>query len=375
METVFSVNILPSIINSNNTGASRTISGAYITSYNHTISAFGGYDSCQIQIRIKRNELDDYLTKVIGSTVKVMTGQSETVWEGFINEINMTYINSGVDVTIGPIMDLANKVLVRYSEYITGVPGTTTYANSTISQSRYGTFTKILSSASVSAINAENIRDHYLNDNQFPAYNVTISQQDDLLTVTLNCLGYYHLLNTYVYNNTDNVTFYTVREKILEVLAAHPNSIFGSRAIISSNTLSVRRLENEDRNALDIIKGLVAMGSDTNNARMLFGIYNDRKIIYKTVPTAVSFWYRNFRNNKYITNAAGGIVNIASLKPGQYIGINDIPNYRSAGIRSVPRYVFAETINYTAPFSITITGSTVSTLPQKLAKLGISGLN
>lgn len=374
MENVFSVNLLPSIINEGGSGLRKTIPGPYISGYNHTIAAFGGFDSAQIQIRVKRDEIDDYLTKVLGSIIKVQTGQTETIWEGFINEIQLTYINSGADITIGPIMDLANKVLVRYSDFATGVPGTTTYANDYLSQARYGTFTKILSSASVSATNAENIRNHYLNEYRFPAYNITLSGQDNLLTVNLNCLGYYHLLNTYVYNNASTAN-YTVREKIIEVLEAHPNSIFTSSALIAGNTLSVSRTEDEDRNALDVIKGLVAMGSDTNNARMLFGIYDNRKVLYNTIPTAVSFWYRNFRNNKYIANSAGGKVNIAALRPGQYIGINDIPDYMSSGIKSAPRYIFAETINYTAPYGVTITGSTISTLPQKLAKLGISGLS
>lgn len=373
MESVFSIELVPSIIN-NGSGVHTNIPGPMISSYNHTISAFGGFDSASIVVKIKRRDIDNYLSRMIGNSIKVMTGETQIIWEGFINEINMTYVNSGADVTIGPIMDLANKVLVRYSDFATGVPGTTTYNNDILSQYRYGTFTKILSSASISITNANNVRDHYLNDHKFPAYNITLSGQDDLLTVNLNCLGYFHLLNTYVYNNALSGS-YTVREKILDVLEAHPTSIFKKLSLINANTLSVLKREDEDRQAVDVIRELVALGSDTNNARMLFGVYEDRKIIYKTIPEYVSFWYRNFRNNKYISNNAGGRVNIASLRPGQYIGINDIPDQLSAGIKSIPRYIFAESINYTAPFGITITGSTVSTLPQKLAKLGISGLS
>ena len=373
MQPVFSVALRPSTMSAGS-GVYKNIPGPYISNYSHTITAFGGYDTAQIQVRIKRVELEEYLTRIIGSNIKVQSGESDQIWEGFINEISLTYIDSGADITVGPIMDIANKVLVRYSDYVTGVPGVTTYANDILSQTRYGIFTKVLNSASVSATNAANIRDHYIRDNKFPAYNITLSNQSDVLSVTLNCLGYIHLLSTYVYNNS-NVGTYTVREKIIETLQAHPGSLFNRSGLIGTNALSVDRVEDEDRLAIDVIKELVALGSATNNDRMLFGIYDDRVAIYKVVPTNVTRFYKNYKNNRFIFNNSGGKVNMATLKPGQYIGISDIPDFISGGIRSVAKYIFAESITYTAPFDLSITGTYVSTLQQKLAKLGISGLS
>ena len=352
-------------------GIYRTIPGAYISNYTHTISSFGGYDTCQLTMYIKKSDLDIFLTRVLGNSIKIMTGESEIIWEGFINELTTTYNNN--DINIGPLMDIANKVLVRYSEYTTGVPGVTTYANDTISQLRYGIFTKVLNSASVSAVNAENIRNNYMADNRFPFYNVALTIQDNAsFSVTLNCLGNYHLLNTYVYNNA-TVGTYTIREKIIEVLQAHPKRLFESYGNIVTNALSVDRVEDEDRLAIDIIKELVALG-DVSNNKMLFGIYNNRTIYYKALPNDVRYHYRSYNNSRYITNNAGGKVNIASFKPGYYIGISDVPDIMGSSLKSVPKYIFAENVSFTAPYGLTVTGSNVSTLSQKLAKLGISGL-
>lgn len=371
MKSVFSIIFRPSKLAAGN-GIYKNVSSGYTNSYQHTIAAFGGYDTAQVNISIRRSELESYLLYALGSDITIMTDETQIVWQGFVNDISISF--NGIDINVGPLIDLTNKVLVKYSDFITGVPGVTTYANDLLSQSRYGVFTKILSAASVSAANAENIRNHYLNENKFPFYNMNLTANEDThLSVSINCLGYYHTLSTYIYNNPLSGS-YTVREKIIDVLAAHPANIFGRTSLMQDNTLSVLRLENEDRLAIDVIKGLVAFGSDTSNERMLFGIYDYNSVYYNQIPTQISFYYRNFRNNRYIANAAGGKVNIAALKPGQYIGVNDIPDVMFSGIKSVPKYIFAENVSYSAPYELSITGTNVSTLAQKLAKLGLSGL-
>lgn len=373
MQSVFSIVLSPSKI-ANGSGLHKTISNKYIDAYSHTIAAFGGYDTAQIGIKIRRSELDNFLLNILGSSIRVATGETQTIWQGFVNEVTTTY--DGVDITVGPLMDIANKVLVRYTDFITGGPGTTTFAFNTLSQLRYGTLTKILAASTVSSTNADNIRNNFLTENRFPFYNVglTIQPPETNLIVTLNCLGNYHLLSTYVYNNALTTT-YTAREKIIAVLAAHPLGLLNRQGgLISANTLSVPVFENEDRLAIDVIKELVALGSDTNNNRMLFGVYDDFTVIYKEIPSIVRYHFRSKNNNRFIQNSGGGLVNIASLKPGQYIGVNDIPDLLISGVKSIPKFIFAETITYTAPFGLTITGANVSTLAQRIAKLGLSGM-
>lgn len=370
MSDIFTVIIEPSQQAAGN-GLYKTIPGLAVTNYTHTIQSFGGYDTCQIEMSITKQDLDIFLTHILGSSIRVLTNETETIWEGFVNELSTTYNNT--DINIGPLMDIANHLLVKYSDYITGVPGITLYTNDIISQLRYGKFTKILNSSSVSATNAINIRNNYLEENKFPFYNVGLTIQDNTrFSVTLNCLGNYYLLNSYVYNNSLSGS-YTVREKIRDVLQAHPNKLFYSHGLIAANTLSVLKLENEDRLALDVIKELVSLGSDTNNDRMLFGVYNNRSVVYKTIPNEVRYHYRSFGNNRYLSNNAGGKVNIASFKPGSYIGISDVPDIMSSSLRSIPKYIFAESVSYTAPFGLTVTGSNISTLAQRVAKLGLGG--
>lgn len=375
MQPILNAALTPSVTGDGN-GIYKTIPSSYIQSYSHVISAFGGFDSCQMSLFITKRELEHFLINVLGSSMRVYSGEAETIWEGFVNEITLTYNNS--DITVGPLLDISNKVLVRYTEYTTGVPGITTYANNIASQKRYGTIVKILAAAQVSATNANNIRDDYIEINRNPAYGVGLTNQPqgDLLSVTINGLGNYHILSTYVYNNPLE-TVYTVRQKIIDVLASQPNNLFTNRyANIARNNLSVSRLEDEDRLAVDVIKELVALGSDTSNDRMLFGIYENNTVRYQNPLEHITqtYFLRNYVNNKYIQNVAGGRVNIASFKPGRWVIVADIPDVMNAKFHSNPKFIFAESVNYTAPYGLSITSSNVSTLEQKLAKLGLGGL-
>jgi hypothetical protein len=371
MANVLSITLTPSQIN-DGSGLYKSFPGNSITQYQHTISALGGYDTCQVALNIKKIDLDNFLTNTLGCSIKVYNEETDTIWDGFVNEITTTYNNT--DIVIGPLIDITNQIKVKYSEFTTGVPGVTLYANDILSQKRYGTFTKILTASSVSAVNADNIRNNYLEENRFPFYSVGLTIQDNVtFSVTLNCLGMHHILNTYVYNNAGTGVS-TARQKILTILAANPKELFSSHGLIGTNTLSVPVLENEDRLAWDVIKEVVSLGSDVNNDRMTFGIYNNRSIIYRRIPNEVRYFYRSFNNNKYLTNNAGGRVSISSFKPGHYIGIADVPDIMGSGLKSIPKYIFAEVVSYSAPYGLTITGSNVSTLAQRVAKLGLGGL-
>lgn len=352
-------------------GFYKTISR--IDNYSHVISAFIGYDTAQVGFIIRRDEADKFMTHALGSEFRSYSHETGTIFHGFVNEIVMTY--DGEDIIIGPFIDIANSVLVRYTEYSTGLASATPYANSVVSQLRYGTLVKILSSSQISDALADNIRDNYLEENRHPAYNVSLTTQPPEINmlITLNCLGNGHLLGTHIYNNAINMT-YTVREKLIEVLGSYPGGLFASTGLIAFNSLAVPRLETEDRLATDIIKELVSIGSQTNSQRMTFGVYDDFIPIYQEVSPTVKYAFGRRKNNRFIVNEAGGLVNPASLRPGQYVAVSNLPRSRPSGTGSVPAFIFAESVQYTAPFGLTVTGSKVSTLEQKLAKLGLSGL-
>lgn len=342
-------------------------------SHTDTTQALGGYDSATISMRSSKSEIESWLDKGLGRHIEVFSPSGVKRWEGFVDEISASI--GPLSITRGPMLDIVNKVKVRYSDYTTNITAATASASNTTSQGLYGILYKILSAGKVSSTTATSIRDAYLLENAWPESNQTIAKGGDL-TMTLTCKGYRYLLD-YPYNEA-TTTAYTLREKLIDVVAGAPTSgIFSaSTAQIGTNTLSVAQLENTDRMGWDIIKELVAMGMVTSNARCIFGIYNDRVPYYSAIPSTAEYQMRLADIGINIMSNVGGQVDPWQVVPGKWIEFVDFMagSVYSATMRQNPRYMFIESVTFTAPNEVSFTGGKTDKLPQKLAKLGLSGV-
>lgn len=350
----------------------NTVDAANITSYSHTLSSYGGYDSQSFSMSLKKSDLHIWLYDAIGRKVKAYSRFTGMTWEGIINEINISY--GSVQITIGPFLEVANRVLVKYTEFSTGVPGITTYRNDTVSQNMYGTLTKVLNGGSVSATNAGKIADSYLLENAYPKTTQNINNTGDgILTVNVSCVGKYRLLETYTYNSNNGTQ--TVSTKIKNVLEYNPGNYFStSYSNFYNNTLSVSDIETEYRTASDVIKDLIPFGDGTsNNYRTTFGVYRDGIVEYRVISETDYRYIYDIRSNLYKERHNGAIINASEILPGYYIKILGISN-SSLSLRRDPTMMFIESVSFTAPNSASISGGKFGTLSQQLAKLGISGL-
>jgi len=354
---------------------------ADITAYQQLVSAWIGYDSASITITGPLVEIEDWIERGLGRHVEIYNPALVKIWEGVVNLIG---VGAGpLAQTVGPLLDIGNRASVMYAPIldatvdppVVGTTQPTTIAENADSQARYGIIEKVLSGGTSTTDDAERYRDTYLNEHAWPESGETVTPGGGSEpSVRLDCLGYGAFLGAYAYNTTTTGTT-TASVKVQAVLAADPNGLFSTDYTgIETNGYLVPAYEGDNAYADSVIKSIVALG-DINDDRWLFGIYNDRKAQYNEVPTDVAYYHRLSDPAQRIATPSGTLVYPWDVKPGRWLFILDWLTGRTEPSvrRRDLRYIFIESVEYTAPFDLRINGHKIGKLSQLLAKQGLGG--
>jgi hypothetical protein len=343
-------------------------------SYTDTVDVKGGYISASMTINEKPDAINDWIEHGIGRHIECHNPSNIERWRGFVNEVVISL--GGISFTRGPLINIINKANVKYTDFTTGAPATTGYGSDTTSQAKYGIWTKIVDSGRMSSTNATKIRDTLLAENAYPASPPSFSRTSNL-SLTLNCLGYWSMMN-FPYNNiVSALNTYTLREKLIDLIEAEPNGVISRNTFyLTTNGLSVGECEDKSRPANEIIKELVALGAETTNDRMIFGVYENGICYYQQVPARVEYRHQLSDPGISIKTTTGKDVEPYDVKPGKYLEFTDfLPGLSTpADIRQDLRTMFIETVTFTAPDDLQLAGAKSETLPQRLAKLGLGGI-
>lgn len=360
-----------------------------IGSYSHKLSAFGGFDTAKIEIGGNINVIEDWISNGIGRHIEVYSQDNALVWEGFVDQINIDV--AGVSMTRGPMLDVCNRASVMYTPILDtttdpqllGTTTETTIAEDAPSQELYGIMENILSGGNMvddgTTNDAEYVRDVYLMDSKNPktTSNITIGATGKT-GISLECKGYFHILDKYVYNDGTYNYSVTCTAKLQNVLGADPNAIISTDySMIGSNLALTHGLEYTNRTAKDIISEILTFG-DGDDMRWLFGIYEDVRPYYWEVPSEAEYQYSIYGENNVIRTMSGIVVHPWSVRPGKWVFISDFLAGRLDGfvdLREDSRAVFIESVSFTAPYSVTLSGENVGTLSQVLARLGYGGIS
>lgn len=352
-----------------------------VDNYTHTIDANGGYKAASIGMTMRQDDIEDWLEYGLERHIVVYNEGGIIVWEGFVNDITADI--GGLNIMRGPVMNVANKVAIVYSTVDTsvtppavGVRAKTAYNSDTASQAKYGIIEKVLSCGGSTDALATVIRDTFLAENAEPETTQTINLGvGGGLSITLNCLGYSEWLNAYTYNSTTTGTT-TLSVRLQAVLTADPNGIISTDySKITANTLSIPAYVNDDNLALDYINGLVASGDAAFN-RYTFGVYANQRAEYTVMPTAQEYTW-HLADGGGLSTPYGRNIEPWDVLPAKWIFIPDFMIGRvptSTNLRDDPRYMFIESLTFTAPYGLTMTGAKISKMPQILGQLGLSGI-
>lgn len=350
-----------------------------IQEYQHSMSAFGGFDAASFELVDTLSVLEEWFEEGLGRGIVAFDNQLQVMWQGFVNQV--TIRQAGFELSRGPLVNVVNQLLAVYSSIDTsttpptpGIRRRTAQTENTVSQDRYGVWPKVLSLAGVTDDNARQLRDSHLAEYSRPETRGDDAPGSGAPALGVQCLGYMHALN-YPYNHKTGGEI-DLSAKIRAILAADPNGWLSTDyGRIAPNSVPVSRWENDDKLALGLIKGLTAMG-DADDNRHLFGIYEDRQAVYGPAPTDWTYERRLSDPRQIWRNRSGGEVAPWAVRPGHWVFYSDFLPGRigdSVAMREDPRMLFIESLEFAAPNRLRVSGGKVDKISQKLARLGLAG--
>lgn len=355
-----------------------------VTNFRMEKRAIGGYWGASAGAQTNQDELEDWIERGLGRHIQVQDEALDTVWEGFVNRITARL--GKLEFTLGPLMDVANRVQVVYCAInnavlppTLGVRARTATYNDTISQAAYGILQYIYSTAGSTAAEAAQNAQSYLAEHAWPV----TGRRSTLLgggaaELSLEMLGYWAWLGAYVYNQTVASGDVHADVKLRAILAASPNTgLFSTDyARITTNAVHISQYENDDRTAEDLVKAINALGT-TAYGRTNCGFYNGRQFVYGPAPTSIRYVQR-VTGNEPLTDLIGGQVRPWNVMPGEWIFYADfltgrIPPVTTAQMQRDPRCGLIESVVVDDRYGLDINGIHVGTLDQFLAQQGLVG--
>lgn len=352
-------------------------------SYRHEKRAIGGYWSASIGWSSSPVLVEDWIQDGLGRHIEVYNDAMSLIWEGFVDKISASL--GRLSYTLGPLTEVANKVKVCYSTIdttadppIIGSREFTAWYEDTTSQNQYGILELVLQAGGMTAANAAIAAQSYLAEHKEPETSKDTSLQPrEEASISLECLGYWHLFNTYTYNDTTTGTR-TITDRIQDIIGTDPNGILSTDySFIDTNPSTVNRYEYDYRTGEGLLKALNALGDASFN-RYNMGVYAGRRMVYKATPSRIEYHQRIF-GDTLITDVQEDQVQPYDVEPARWIFFPDflagrLPPVTRADFKTDPRVGHIETVQYTYPSDLEINGRKISQLDQMLARWGLAGV-
>lgn len=367
-----------------------------VTGWEHEISFDFGYRDARMSFSIGEIGAQEWLANGLGRHVTFFDAAQNVRWEGFVN-----VIKAGLGPLVlerGPILEVVNRCSVVYTPIVdatvdpivTGAEIETVISEDYDSQIRYAIQEEIVSGGTLmddatytggSVTNeAEAIRNAYLEEFKYPQ----LSQEINIGTgsvsyIQLELRGYRDFLSRYIYNNNIVSPATTViPDKLKAILAADPNGIFSTNYEHIQETAEFLQLtpawENESRTAETIADEMVALGTGTDR-RTYLAVYNNRLCYYDQIPSKIEYEYRINEGQPVITDLYGDApIQPWEVTPGKWTIFPDVSpgqTVKVSNVREDPRIMFVESVKYTAPYTVELSGGKVSNWRKFLEKYGV----
>jgi len=354
-------------------------------SYSHVVSAIGGYISATFEIAANMNIINDWLTTGLMRHISVAEPAGNIVWEGFVNGVTLNF--GRISIVRGPVLGIGNKVSCKYTTVrydplginFGGKAAQTQFFEDDDMQDIYGIIETVITSGEMHEDDAEEIAKTYLAEFKYPETSHSVSfLGSNTPSVTVQCSGYSALFDKYYYSKTDTANEINLSVKLNRIVSADPNLYYTiNDTTFKENTLQVIEYEDGEKTARGLIDDLIARG-DANDTRYLWGVYNDRVFQYTPAPTTSDYAFTMSEGGGVILDKYGLRVNPWRVTPGQWLTVSDLSlgghNLSTTDPRAIVSSIFIETLTYSMPYSLDITGGRISSLKQKLFRLGLGGM-
>jgi len=356
-----------------------------VSSYAHTHSAFGGFDTASFSITATQEEVETWYDQALGAHVETVDEAGDIVWEGYIDQVDIQL--GPLAITRGPVTDIANQVYVVYQEKDTSTSPNTHSAPRILkpiletpeSQRVYGIRAAFLTLSAATASVAQQIGTMWMYENAWPRLSEQVSLSSSGgggPTINFSCRGYFHsLTQTYYTAALGNENASVKLGKILDWEGTYVNGLFSSaNAFITANTTQVPVAETDYIEMKTQIEEIVSVG-DATFQRYLFQVGPERLVTYGPMPTTYLYQQDMTWERQQIRLRTGEIVMPWAVKSGQWLRLlNWLPGAEEAATyREDSRYMFIEQVTYTAPFDVALAGGKTDRIDQVMAQLGLAG--
>lgn len=353
-------------------------------SYSHQIDAIGGFISSNIDLGVIEPIAEDWLEHGLGRIIQIKDNYLNKVFRGTVDSIVLTI--GGDSETRGPLFDVGNRSMAIYTPRtfppngppVDGTTTTTILTDDTDSQALFGIIEKDVSAGSCPDDVAEKVRDTFLFENSYPKTTGNLSLDQSIgYNLTLNIVGNYKWFSTYVYNNLTEALI-TMYQKLVAIMAADPNGVISTNLMkMEDNVYAVEQLEIDNRFAWDILGDMLALGNDVDDRKRSFGMYDDDIVIYRVQPNIAKYIYKLGDQRQCIKDTSGVVVLPWMVRPGDWINVPDWllgrKIYSPTSLNQDPRNKYIETVNYSAPYSVSLSGTPFDNLSRMLAKITYTG--
>ena len=346
-------------------------------------AAVGRFWLASVRLPATVNEAEGWVQNGLGRDIQVRNQAGVIVWEGFVDVVNVSI--GPLNVKVGPLLDIGNRVSVVYAPLDTtvnpptiGARTVTTIAEDTDSQAKYGIIEKVVSAGTTTTTDAEQVRDTFLAQRANPEVTQQLNfGSQEAVMVNLDLKGYVHWFNAYVYTQIANSGTSALSTVLAAVIDADPNSLFAStNADIETNALLVPPFENSENFAWAFIKDLIAQGDASDN-RYLFRVGPGQKITYSQVPTEIEYFQRLSSKNLQVETLRQSRVEPWDVEAGKWLRFVDfmVTATDISDFLADSRVMFVENVRFSTPDTLILTGGKTDKVGAALAKISaMSGM-
>jgi len=307
----------------------RQVAG--ITSYEHSITNQGGFESMTVSLTTTPADAWWWTAQLMSSCI--VTGpDAVTCWEGYLTGVEATIEGQQVNVNLD---GMANRVRCRYTTAV-GVAGVTATTSDTASIALYGTKDYVESVGTVSATTAAALAAARLRQKKNPNARRTTpvgsgaADQSSDGSVTLSFAGWYTTLDWVLTSRADTSTEATTTQ-VTDLLAASgvgvgvTNPYLASVSIGTASGINDTRQIDPDTTYRSKIETLLAQGLSTGE-RYAWGVFDGRAFTVKQwagATPSLATYYTSART-RTVYDAALGTAEPWNLRPDAMVAALDV---------------------------------------------------
>lgn len=356
-----------------------------VNSYQHENIANGGNWTCSVNMLVPLDEVDEWYQNGLNRTLKTYDQAGIVRWAGKINKVTVSI--AGLTFSRGELMNIGNRVSTVFtpidysvSPAVAGSTTVTAITENTISQDVYGILEKVINAGTCPLVDAQRAQALYLQDMSYPDnsgdLNISPESGSDA-TITLDCVGLcYYGLKSFIFTDTTAGAI-ILSDKVKDIINQElwTNMVLmGVETGIIDNAYAVAQQEMKNRYAFDIMTAIVNLGDASDN-RWIFGA-RDYIFYYNPIPTTILYEYSTVDERQRIFLLPSRVEIFPwEIMAGFWLQNTDFLAGSSPkpNVYEEPRNIFIESVQYTAPYTISINGERQKKSNQLIAKLTGSG--